>query len=1039
MTNKEEEQLLQDASTLLMFANVAAKQQQQHIKNVSPPPQQQSQSTTHSPVLSANTASPVSVNISPSLAPVGTLPGILHQQETHPAPGDVTVTATPSSSTVTSTTSSENIAPPPNGFASPMAGAAPPAVKSSISILMNSPEPQQMPFPIQTTKVQPPVLVPYNLPISSRKSVSPPSSYNSNLPSKGSFTQNHKRSKSTPETDKRPVSAYRKILLSPGTANVTLARGINLQTGERNTNNAVIAAAALAAAADNPLPLKHLVENSITIEKVEEKKKRAHEASKSEAIPEGNIEQQQSIEQEPDHNNKQLEKEKLETEADDTKIQEQDDEEEQEEEESKAKGVTFSVPPLSSYQVDPDSGLIGCICGIIDDDGFTIQCDVCYRWQHCVCMGFKTSDEVPEDEYSCYYCDEQKWGKFDPSVCRYKTLERLGGEQRQEQQNQHLEESDDAQDNKQKQQNTGAGTKRKQSNSEKSDKKRKVEAADKQRKDNILAMDIPVKSQSPVDMLPNKENELLDDGITAESYQSVYYKLRSNDYKKQSIREFLSKEGIDFFKEFSALPKEEQGTGKLRGITVMPLSQFKAIKLSKLILPNQQKFLNEHNKITASKNTNVNTTAIQVKQYSDNQKQKFNGISKLSLFVSTTSNESLTIAENTPIIEYMGEIDLFKNYVRDPVNQYSTWGVTKPKVLKSTLQTHENEPLDIVLDSRFVGNESRFIRKSCPTSSNCRIERIYIPEDNSFRFLVVTTKPIKLKSETADEELRLEWEWDPEHPILKLYKNNNSEKFELLSNADKSALITYIDNILHFAECGCSTANGFSTCAIFKIKKATSYLLRSTRKASSISNVNLTKSKEELILPRREKEYISWNERLLERDNIIQMNLSVTADESDEEMIEEKEAEVVGTKESDVEEYVKEPKPTALFKLPYKKQLISKNRNLLRNMEKIESNHVKVEPSSYITDDDLPFPIVSDLVIRIEKNIDEKLKPMVQEVEEKISTVLESLPMVTEEEKPVAVIDIVKVVEEEEPAPVQQPSPKIVKKLSFADYKKKLK
>ena len=197
-------------------------------------------------------------------------------------------------------------------------------------------------------------------------------------------------------------------------------------------------------------------------------------------------------------------------------------------------------------------------------------------------------------------------------------------------------------------------------------------------------------------------------------------------------------------------------------------------------------------------------------------------------------------------------------------------GTTKPKVLKTSLPAES--PLSIVLDSRFVGNESRFIRKSCPTSSNCKIQPVYVPEENRFRFMVYTSKAITLKSEGQDEELRLPWEWDVDHPILKLYENNNLEKFENLTNEEKSALITYIDNILHFVECGCTTSNNNGQCAIFKIKKATSYLMRSTRKAASLSNINLAKSKDELILPRPEKKYTPWSERLNQRNERISGN-----------------------------------------------------------------------------------------------------------------------------------------------------------------------
>lgn len=143
----------------------------------------------------------------------------------------------------------------------------------------------------------------------------------------------------------------------------------------------------------------------------------------------------------------------------------------------------------------------------------------------------------------------------------------------------------------------------------------------------------------------------------------------------------------------------------------MSMPEFKAIRLSKLNLPNHLNYISEH-KNNLSKKKLFNDTSIQVRQYSDNQKQKFNGISKLSLFITSTNSDSLTIPANTAIIEYLGEIDLFKNYVRDPINQYSSWGTPKPKVLRTSLKVAQDNNLEVVLDSRFVGNESRFIRKA---------------------------------------------------------------------------------------------------------------------------------------------------------------------------------------------------------------------------------------------------------------------------------------------------------------------------------------
>ncbi|KAJ1948263.1 SET domain-containing protein 3, partial [Linderina pennispora] len=55
---------------------------------------------------------------------------------------------------------------------------------------------------------------------------------------------------------------------------------------------------------------------------------------------------------------------------------------------------------------DEDQGVIRCICGINDDDGFTIQCENCLVWQHAVCVGVE-QDNVP-DEYLCEKCNPRK-------------------------------------------------------------------------------------------------------------------------------------------------------------------------------------------------------------------------------------------------------------------------------------------------------------------------------------------------------------------------------------------------------------------------------------------------------------------------------------------------------------------------------------------------------------------------------------------------------------------------------------------------------
>lgn len=925
MTNKDEEQLLQDASTLLMFANVAAKQQLNQpspTSNVSSPPtiQQQLQSQPQAPRVHQK---------SPTASATSPRPSFNDKILNSP-----TEPETPAVAKVTQSK-------PPVIIAHPR--------KSSISLLMNTPDP------------------PSSEEIPKQKSTSPTSS----LPRKGSFKPTHERSNSTPEATIAKLEQHQlqmkksKELTSP---TPTYERGIDIRSKERNTKNAEIAAAALTAAADIPLPLKVVNEPKQVLVK-----------EKAQVVP---VAETKSIKTEEDQ------------------ATEPEDDDDEEETTTTAVAATpaataalpvqskrippFVAPPLSSYQVEPDSGLIGCICGIEDDDGFTIQCDVCFRWQHCVCMGYENGEEVPDDEYKCYYCDKNKWGKFDPETSKSRTLQRLDNEKQQQPQ----------------ETNIPPAPKRKQLNGDgNGNKRRKTE--EKSSNSGGSASQTP-KRQSPrpeeVDDLPNKDNELLEDGVTAESYQTVYYNLKENDFKTQSLKEFIDSIGHQFAEDFSRLPETEKRSMVYKNVSIMLQNQFRSMKTSRIILPKYNKYLQEHNKLR--KKNSTNKTNIQVKPYADNQKQKFNGVSKLSLFIGINSGESLTIPENTPIIEYLGEVDLFKNYCRDTINQYVMWGTTKPKVLKTSLPAES--PLSIVLDSRFVGNESRFIRKSCPTSSNCKIQPVYVPEENRFRFMVYTSKAITLKSEGQDEELRLPWEWDVDHPILKLYENNNLEKFENLTNEEKSALITYIDNILHFVECGCTTSNNNGQCAIFKIKKATSYLMRSTRKAASLSNINLAKSKDELILPRPEKKYTPWSERLNQRNERISGEL-LKVDNKEE----VSETTVVPEEKEDIIEKVK---PKMLFRVPFRQQLLENTRIKTETSIQELTPVASEEDDSDPTGQEIPIPVVPELMASIEKTIDDELNIKSKVVDKAIEPV--------EEEVCVA-------------AP-----PKVVKKLSFADYKK---
>ncbi|XP_014204979.1 PHD finger protein 20-like protein 1 [Copidosoma floridanum] len=47
--------------------------------------------------------------------------------------------------------------------------------------------------------------------------------------------------------------------------------------------------------------------------------------------------------------------------------------------------------------------IINCICGITEEDGLMIQCDLCLCWQHGICNSIEKEKDVPE-KYVCYIC-----------------------------------------------------------------------------------------------------------------------------------------------------------------------------------------------------------------------------------------------------------------------------------------------------------------------------------------------------------------------------------------------------------------------------------------------------------------------------------------------------------------------------------------------------------------------------------------------------------------------------------------------------------
>ena len=61
-------------------------------------------------------------------------------------------------------------------------------------------------------------------------------------------------------------------------------------------------------------------------------------------------------------------------------------------------------------EINEDQGVIRCICGEDEDDGFTIQCEECLAWQHASCVGIAKSN-IPE-KYYCEVCSPKLYASI---------------------------------------------------------------------------------------------------------------------------------------------------------------------------------------------------------------------------------------------------------------------------------------------------------------------------------------------------------------------------------------------------------------------------------------------------------------------------------------------------------------------------------------------------------------------------------------------------------------------------------------------------
>jgi hypothetical protein len=539
--------------------------------------------------------------------------------------------------------------------------------------------------------------------------------------SSSSNTSNrHRRESSQSQSQAHRIDT---ITRSPGPAAAALASG-------NGSNKAIVAAAALAAAAATPLPVMHKAESSFPNEappsidaqlqdQIDMNQEEAPAASyivvKDEKRP------KRSTEKKEERSTSKRREER----GRDTKPRPRSD------------TRKASPPP---YAVGPDAGIISCVCGYDHDDGLTIQCDKCFRWQHLICMGFKSIDDTPDD-FQCNLCnknlhvDEQRAKQLQESY--------LKEERSKRKRSPYVSDS-----NKDTGKNVGAPQ----------FKKKKIE-----------------------------EQNMEVSGVN--KYRTLYFPIDYFVFKSSQIKALFN-QLPDLLKKDNSVVKVER------------------LNLNRLV---------------------INSQNLNLRNPAESSKVKFTGISKLGLY------SAKPIREGSCISLLYGEVDTKQNYITEKVNKYWLLGCPKPHVY-----FHPNLP--IAVDQRGLGNFSRFIRKAC--KPNCEIRTLLINK-NEIGFAVFTTIDIK-----ADQELTLPWEWDDGHPILRMI--NEDITFDQFEIKEKMTIINSVLSILDLTDCACSSTCA-SDCVISKIKKSSAYLQRNTRK-NAISQITTTPNQKHIPIEQRLKE-----------------------------------------------------------------------------------------------------------------------------------------------------------------------------------------
>ncbi|WVQ75301.1 hypothetical protein IAR50_004917 [Cryptococcus sp. DSM 104548] len=426
-------------------------------------------------------------------------------------------------------------------------------------------------------------------------------------------------------------------------------------------------------------------------------------------------------------------------------------------------------PPAPSDQplhyLGLDNTIIRCICGFAEDDGFTIQCDLCGAWEHGFCVGFAHPSDAPES-YLCEICDPRQVdrGKAREGQLRMIEQARLG----------RLAEPGTGM-GQDKPRSRGKGRKRTEEDGEMlPPAKPKRGRQQSGRRKTQTAESTPAPSSFPVARPPSRprddpeEDEYFKLAPWSMEFIPIHENLLRGLPVRRALRQVYEEWNMD--DDTPAVSRTRKDQSHLPSPTEPPQplspspSLYPTPSFAPLAPPLPPVYLSSLDPPTSVKTRvgavpNVPKKSFLPPSYADH-------LTMPSLYTRPTIFglfAASAIPTGSFIGEYLAEIQDPAKYRRDPVNQYALLGTCKPGVRTV------GPPVDLILDARSYGSEMRFVRSSCRPNAVIRVI-IHRPSSGDkgkreqgggrVTFGIFASENISKK-----QEILLGWEWDDAHLV----------------------------------------------------------------------------------------------------------------------------------------------------------------------------------------------------------------------------------------------------------------------------------